>query len=173
MAIFLVLCILIKNFTIMRKIGQPATYVIMVSQRFPLGHIREGQETGFEEKILSGEKIHTIRANTAIWKKRVDKVKKGKAVIELRRWEGAPYRSKQILIKRLTHEDGVGFQEVLLSRKIEGMTARVLEDKAARNISLYTLAKNDGLDTASYISWFSHYDLSQPLGIIHFTSKRY
>ena len=58
-------------------------------------------------------------------------------------------------------------------RNVEGMTARVLEDKAARNISLYTLAKNDGLDTSSYISWFNHYDLSQPLGIIHFTSKRY
>lgn len=157
----------------MRKIGQPATYVIMVSQRFPLGHIREGYPTGFEEKILSGEKIHTIRANTAIWKKRVAKVQKGKAVIELRRWEGKPYRSGQTLIRRLTQDDGVGFQEVLLSRKVEGMTARVLEDKAARNISLYTLAKNDGLDTASFISWFSQYDLSQPLGIIHFTSKRY
>ena len=69
------------------------TYNIMLSVVFPATHPRKGQPTGFKEKVLravckTGErylsdirpKVHTIRANYPLWKKRIeeDYEKRGK-----------------------------------------------------------------------------------------------
>lgn len=39
--------------------------------------------------------------------------------------------------------------------------------------SYVTVAKNDGLHPADWIEWFSAYDLSKPMAIIHFAKFRY
>lgn len=58
------------------------TYVITLSKTFPAGHHRKGEPTEFEEEFMAGQdmqrvrtfvryiKLHTIRANYALWKKR-------------------------------------------------------------------------------------------------------
>jgi hypothetical protein len=51
------------------------TYVLTISQTFQGKHPRKGDKTLFFDKILSGEKIHTIRGNYEYWKRIVDNVK--------------------------------------------------------------------------------------------------
>lgn len=54
------------------------TYVITLSQYFLATHKRAGDPTDFKEKFLSGEKIHTIRANYPLWEKRIKEVQEGR-----------------------------------------------------------------------------------------------
>lgn len=99
-------------------------YVLTVSRYFPSGHKRAGDRTLFVEKIcLTSDglraiyknvspKIHTIRANFGLWKKRFGEIEAGRACLSLRYWEGKPYRSKQVEFLRLTKDDGIGLQEL-------------------------------------------------------------
>lgn len=134
------------------------TYVLMVSRFFPAGHPKAGQPTGFVEKILSGEKIHTIRSNWKIWKKRIDEVQHGKAVISLRYWSGAPYRSKQVEFYRIDFSNP----------GLEIITGSMLREY------IYTYSYHDGFDESQdFLYWFSKYADDEELGIIHFTPFRY
>ena len=118
------------------------TYTLMLSQRFPAKHPRKGELTEFATKVKNAmtcitcaticscvcdpdcqyykkAKFHTIRANYDLWQKRFEKIKAGKACLSIRQWEGAPYKSKQIEIARLTREDGVGLQSLHLYKENE------------------------------------------------------
>ena len=66
--------------------------VLTFSKVFPQKHINAGEPTNFKEKILSGEKIHTIRPETTKWKIG-DK-------ISMRYWTGKPYHSKQEILEQ-------------------------------------------------------------------------
>ena len=63
-------------------------YVITLSQVFPVTHIRKGEQTGFKDKFLAAIgkaegkwlKVHTIRANYDLWKKRFDEIEAGRLV---------------------------------------------------------------------------------------------
>lgn len=140
------------------------TYVIMLSMVFPKGHIRQGEPTEFREKLLSGEKIHTIRTNFPLWKQRIEEVENGEACISLRQWQDKPYRSKQIEIARLTKEDGVG---------IECISLPPIGQLPASLDSFPELDTHDGLDRLDWLSWFEQAPRNQPLPIIHFTPFRY
>lgn len=97
-------------------------YRLSVSRIFPTTHPRNGDSTGFREKIYNAifekegdwstapgpvshyvfepdfsireQKLHTIRSNYELWAKRMAEVQEGKAVIELFFWSGSPYNSK-------------------------------------------------------------------------------
>ena len=145
-------------------------------------HVRNGEPTGFKDKFLAAIgksncvwlKLHTIRANYELWKKRFDEIATGKAQLSIRQWSGKPYRSKQVELAILTKDDGIGMQELLIKKKygvnfwdydftIDGKKVESLGD----------LGHNDGLSLADWLFWFENYDLSKPLVIIHFTSFRY
>lgn len=151
-------------------------YVVMVSRHFIQKHKRKGEETGFIEKIGSGEKIHTIRGNFDYWDKRIDKVQKGEAYISLRYWEGKPYNSDQIEFKRLYKEDGVGI-EMIKFKNSEPYIFENLEGcdtvKFGVVASTKYLANKDGLSSDDFEEWFNDYDTSKPMAIIHFTPFRY
>lgn len=140
------------------------TYVIMLSKVFPKGHIREGEPTGFKDKLLSGEKIHTIRSNYPLWEKRIKEVQEGTALISVRQWEDKPYRSKQIEIAQFTKENGVGIEHIFLPSRAH------LDFLLER---LQGLDINDGLTRPDWISWFENAPINQFLPIIHFTPFRY
>lgn len=139
-------------------------YIIMLARVFPKGHIRQGEPTEFREKLLSGSKIHTIRTNYPLWKKRIEEVQNGEACISIRQWQDKPYRSKQIEVARFTKEDGVGVECVLLPPV--GQLALTLENFPELNT-------HDGLSRIDWMSWFENAPRNQPLPIIHFTPFRY
>lgn len=157
------------------KISKPVkvkTYVLTVSENFPKTHIRAGESTNFIDSIGSKNKIHTIRGNYFLWKKRLEEVQKGSAVISIRTWIGKPYNSKQVEHFTLTKEDGVGVQKIKLNKDMleSGWVVGLL---SFPQIPIRTLAVNDGLSKEDFTNWFEKYDFSEPMAIIHFTPFRY
>lgn len=172
------------------------TYVITLSRHFLANHKRAGEETHFKEKFLLGQgcpdcaspqdlsginisdcngcvracsfpKLHTIRANYPLWEKRIKEVQEGRAVLSIRQWTGKPYRSKQVEIATLTAGSGVGIQLMELTNDFAEC---IVGDHHHRYVAV---AKHDGLHPADWLDWFSAYDLSKPMAIIHFTKFRY
>lgn len=146
------------------------TYVITLSKNFLKGHPKAGQPTNFKDKFLSGEKIHTIRGNYPLWEKRIKEVQEGKAILSIREWIGVPYKEKQVVIKDLTVDDGVGIQKLTFEA---GNFGSQFVDDAYCYAVLETPAKNDGLSFEDFKDWFKKYKLSEPMAIIHFTNFRY
>lgn len=175
-------------------------YSIILSERFPVTHPRAGAETDFIGEFYHGrgcigcpnhawcdeskegcvypfKKLHTIRANYELWKKRIEAVQRGEAVINIRVWNGKPYRSNTTLIESLSASDGVGIQKLTFLRNnlhtpcaIDGRQFSLFSDHLEK---VTRLANNDGLCLVDWADWFKGYDLSQPLAIIHFTKFRY
>lgn len=159
------------------------TYVITLSKTFLSKHSRAGENTDFAHMFENGlylkpeglkicrHKIHTIRGNYPLWKKRIEEVQNGKAVLSVRQWTGKPYRSPQETLATLTHKDGIGIQQLNFSQRKDGA---VWIDYPARMIdNLELIANNDGLSYEDWAEWFKDSDKTKPLAIIHFTRFRY
>ena len=142
------------------------TYVLMLSKVFPATHPLKGEPTGFREAFRKN-KLHTIRANYPLWKKRIAEVQRGEAVLSVRQWSGRPYMSKQVELARLTREDGIGLQELRFDK------SRFLPNVNYKPVGVGRLANNDGLSLEDWKEWFKNYDITKPLAIIHFTNFRY
>lgn len=177
------------------------TYVLTVSRVFPKTHARSGEPTNFREKILSGldrdselvatcfqkppKKLHTIRANYYLWKKRIDEVNAGEAILSVRYWSGKPYNSKQLRIAEFDKDSGIGVQELKFEYNRsedhdhdgydlnQPFICPQSGDELYRDISISELSTNDGLSYEDFLEWFRKYDLSKPMAIIHFTKFRY
>lgn len=152
--------------------------IITLSKVFPANHPRAGQPTDFEHKLLLGEKIHTIRKNAELWKKRCKEINAGEKILCVREWTGLPYRSKQ---REIARYERIGVQEIELCREfltIDGechplMGARI-DNKLAIISDIY---KNDGLSQDDFSYWFLRgykggYSIFKGI-IIHFTDFRY
>lgn len=144
------------------------TYVIMISEFFPAGHIKAGQPTGFPLSIKHYEKIHTIRGNYELWAKRFEKIEKGQAWLSLRVWAGKPYRSKQLEIFRYNKSSDIGIEKLQLDPVLGWFINDIDSD-----VNTEDIAENDGLSLPDFKSWFKKYDLTEPLAIIHFSGFRY
>lgn len=171
-------------------------YVIFVSRTYPAYHPRKGQPTYFVEKIqlalnmlvqMPGDllidldpKIHTFRGNYPLWKKQIDEVLAGNAVIVLKYHTLGRYAkgNEQIEFARLDKDSGVGIQEAIYKSSFEipydGMAIRCA-DGFFRDFAFYQVAENDGLTELDFSHWFEKgkYDLTEPMACIHFTSFRY
>lgn len=146
------------------------THVLIVSRNFPATHVLKGKPTEFFEKILSKEKKHTIRGNYAFWKKRIDEVNQGIAVLSVRQWSAKPYCSPQHELIRFS-QGMVGVQK--LSMDIKNFTLSYLIDNAHSVLNTHVLANNDGLSKDEFVQWFKQVKHHDQLAIIHFTSFRY
>jgi len=112
--------------------------------------------TGLERKI------HTVRGNYQLWKKRFVEINNDKAQISIRYWSGNPYNSKQITICNLTKADGIGLQK--LRWDDDGL-------KIDNNpVNIGDVAKNDGLAKGDLYD-FLQYD--KDMALIHFSKFRY
>ena len=169
------------------------TYVLTLSKTFPANHPFAGLPTFFKTKleianvipfdetnrqsVPDGQpqmKLHTIRANYPLWRKRFDEIERGEACISLRQWSGKPYCSKQIEIARLTKEDGIGIQKLEFLEFDPAFKDGIwISGKTFSKSHKECLAENDGLSYKDWQDWFRNYDLSKPLAIIHFTKFRY
>ncbi|WP_404273979.1 hypothetical protein [Olivibacter sp. EAT-5] len=138
----------------------------MISKTFMRDHPKCGKPTNFKEKILSGQKIHTIRLGIG-WKKITGEVNAGIAVLSVREWSGEPYKSKQVEIVQF---EKAGWQSLEIT---EPRLPKLFIDGCDYGIShIDTIAHNDGLDKYDFYDWF---DFPSPFigGIIHFTDFRY
>ncbi len=145
-----------------------STYVLTISEQFPKTHPRAGEPTNFVESIWAKEKIHTIRGNYELWRKRFEKIEAGEAVLSVRVWAGKPYNSKQRECFVFDKADGIGIQKLSFEYNIHRF---VIGGKYGGGYGF--LAKNDGLSKRDFKDWFAKYDLSEPMAIIHFTDFRY
>lgn len=165
------------------------TYVIFVSRTYPAYHSQKGHSTYFIEKIKglfpfelsnSIRKIHTFRANYPLWKKRIDEVLAGNAVLVLKYHSIGRYAkgNKQIEFARFDKDSDIGIQEAIYKTDYEepfsGMAIRC-EDGVFRDFPFYRVAENDGLNQADFACWFEKgkYELTESMACIHFTSFRY
>lgn len=148
------------------------TYNLILSQVFPSWHLRHGEPTHFVEQ-LRVTKLHTIYANATLWQKRFEKILLDEAELSVRVWTGKPYRSKMMEIVRLGKDSGIGFQLLTFETGLYGLRSlhRLVIDGTLVRPEL--LAANDGLSLEDWQNWFQSYDVSQPMGVIHFTSFRY
>lgn len=144
------------------------TYVLTISERFPKTHKKNQYLTGFEHKIEEKTKIHTIRGNFELWRKRFDEIEKGNACLSVRIWTGKPYKSTQQEIFRFDKSHGIGIEKLFFSGSLE----YPLVDEFER-INIEVLSKNDGLSLTDFKDWFKCYNTENPLAIIHFTPFRY
>ena len=150
-------------------------YVLMIARTFPATHIDKGMPTFFKEKIEKLLKSHTLRSNYGYWKKRIDNVNKGLAYISLREWEGKPYKSDKIEIKRL-YAGGIGIQSIVIDKLGKDRLVVSAIDGVFKGVSPTTVANNDGLSFKQFYDWFfptkSKHDRFEG-AIIHFTNYRY
>lgn len=138
-------------------------YVLMLAKQFPVGHRRKGQATFFKQQYQMRDKIHTIRNNYELWKKRIEEVQAGTAYISLRQWIEKPYNSDQTEIGRLHNDDQIGIQSYA-----HGDFPLVDGSLTPQKI----IARNDGLSQEDFKSWFSKAKPEQ-MALIHFTKFRY
>jgi len=144
------------------------TYVLTVSEKFPKTHSRAGQETNFVSAIKSGIKIHTIRGNYDLWKKRFDNIYACNAYLSIRTWSGVPYKTPQIeRLKLYPIQTKIGIQ------KLQFTPLGWFIDDVESDICLKIIAGNDGLSYSDFKEWFKGNDFSKPMAIIHFTETRY
>ena len=161
------------------------TYVLTLSQNFPVTHSKAGQPTFFKDKLHAAithndeywNKLHTIRDNYPLWRERFDQIARGEACLSIRQWTGKPYCSKQVEIARLTAEDGIGVEELRFEPDDFGCEWAVHNraDDWCRPIPSKKLAMNDGQSIEDWTEWFNNpaYDKSQPFAVIQFTNFRY
>jgi hypothetical protein len=143
------------------------TFVLTVSKTFMKGHPRCGEATGFKDAVLQGKKIHTIRAGE-YWRKVIDMVNAGKAILSVREWSGKPYASKQVEICQYTK---LGLQEFEFKWGI-GCIEPFVDNNIINVDDFCDLAENDGLQKHDFLSWFKYPKPFKGL-IIHFTDFRY
>lgn len=145
----------------------------MLSVNYPAYHPKKGQPTNFKGFLYEEIKKHTMRGDFKRWKKKIDEVNAGIAVLSIRQWLGKPYFSKQVIIKEIF--GSIGIQEVDVEQyngnvyiTIDG---RLMFRGEAPNIPSFVIAHNDGLNLPDFKAWFK-----KPLiggALIHFTDFKY
>jgi len=145
-------------------------YVITVARRFPGTHPRKGEPTHFVESILNRSKIHTIKLNVELWKKRIAEVNAGNAYLSLRYWKGRPYHSDQVEFFRVW-KSAVEEIEILAFPDISFR----LGNKPCFE-ELKKIYANDGLSKKDFKDWFFKTNRefeSIDAAIIHFSDFKY
>ncbi|NDV81311.1 hypothetical protein [Bacteroides sp. 51] len=129
----------------------------------------------YVEEFNCFPKRHTIRENVEYWKKRIDEINKGNAVLEIYEWIGKPYGKGSTTKTLFTFDknSGIGYQELQFSMNSFDFPRTFSKNGGVLALMPGNLAKNDGLSLQDFKDWFKKSDLSKPKIIIHFTDFRY
>lgn len=139
------------------------SYILTIEKRFPDWHKQKGERTNYQQLILTGHKIHTIRSKVEYWINILTKIQNMEGYLSLREWEGVPYESKSVEFLKVYE---VGYE---LIQKINGSWTIVNTNLI---INEFHLAENDGLNLRSLNYYYPNPNSLQML-IIHFTSFKY
>jgi hypothetical protein len=146
------------------------THVLIISETFPGQHWKQGKATHFQKSMEVGTKIHTLRKNPSYWFPRIEQVKRGEAVLSVRKWNGTPYKTKQTELFRFDYRDHLGF-ELIQFENIQDQQAKINNVKKVDCFN--DLAANDGLSLYDFQQWFTGTPPGEVMAIIHFTPFRY
>lgn len=145
--------------------------VVTLSKTFFPKHPRNGQETGFKDKVTDGRKVHTCRSNYGYWRAKIEKITATGGVLSVRQWSAKPYRSPQEVITEIP-AGIVGVQRLALRRErrvINHYAEAQVDDKPIISVVYYDytaevdghpvpleiLAENDGLTIDDFKAWFA------------------
>lgn len=145
--------------------------ILTLCKVFPVTHSRAGEKTGFEQKLKNGIKKHTIRYNAKdVWDKRYNDISKSKKYLSVREWTGRPYNSEQ---REFARYDKIGLQKITMTYSSTDDVPQCWVD--GKPVSVYNLAKNDGLSIEDFTEWFFGCNKENVFEgvIIHFTELRY
>lgn len=172
--------------------------VLPLASRFPVGHLKKGQITGFPEKVIKGTKrvskkylapsIYSypywrLKSNIRFykgvfclfghppgkWAYNVELINSHDAELSIRRWIGRPYHTPQLEVKRLKK---IGIQQVQMTWESDIEQPTVFID-GKRILNVEQLAANDGMTLDDFVSWFFKTSDTFEGVIIHFTDFRY
>lgn len=111
-----------------------------------------GDPTLFEDKIATGEKIHTIRANYAYWAARIDAAQKvAGSTYSLRTWSDKPYTSK---MRPIINGDARDLWYLPIQFKKLDSNILIIGDQ---EFDLDLVAQNDGLTAEIFHDWFKSF----------------
>jgi hypothetical protein len=128
-----------------------------------------GEPTLFEDKIISGEKIHTIRKSYQYWSSRIENAYKSPdSIYKLSLWSDKPYISKQ-------YQAQTGMAQNLWYKPIK---FKKLNDEIllidGNEFPLKLVAYNDGLSDEIFRDWFKSFvDDDEPSIIIGWSQNPY
>lgn len=124
--------------------------ILLFSSVFPPSHSKAGQPTGFADKLDSGSKIHTIRADSKGWWVRGERgINNGEKILAMRQWSGRPYNSPQVSIGE---RERIGLQSIIMTYGSEDELPKAWVD--GKPVPVELLAKNDGLSVEDFVEWF-------------------
>lgn len=162
--------------------------VVLLSKTFFPKHRKAGEPTEFRDKVVRGNKRHTVRCNYSYWAERVKKLQEVGGVLSIREWSGKAYRSPQEVILEVP-ASLIEVQRLELTRtakRYEGLQGTFYEWDATVDgqfVDVRKLAHNDGLCTKDFIQFFNpvfeEYAKGNPekltltFAVIHFTTFRY
>ena len=162
--------------------------VVLLSKTFFPKHRKAGEPTEFRDKVVRGNKRHTVRCNYSYWAERVKKLQEVGGVLSIREWSGKAYRSPQEVILEIP-ASLIEVQRLELTRtakRYERLQGTFYEWDATVDgqfVDVRKLAHNDGLCTKDFIQFFNpvfeEYAKGNPekltltFAVIHFTTFRY
>ena len=162
--------------------------VLMFNREYARGTALEGQQTNYDELILSGEIKHTIRSNCNFWCDKITQLQEEGGILSLRCWEDIPYKSSQIVIKDIPAKS-VDIQFIKITRKDSENTYYYSAQIDSKNIDIKDIAQNEGMSKEGFIRWLdsfflleesrrirkkqSYQSISIPFAVIQFSDFRY
>ena len=161
--------------------------VVLLSKTFFPKHRKAGEPTEFRDKVVRGNKRHTVRCNYSYWAERVKKLQEVGGVLSIREWSGKAYRSPQEVILEVP-ASLIEVQRLELTRVINIHCDEIhYEWKAivdGQHVDPYLLAYNDGLRMEDFADFFNpvfdEFIKKAPaamhtltFAVIHFTTFRY
>lgn len=145
--------------------------ILTLCKSFPVTHSKAGSPTCFEQKLSSGDKIHTIRYNAKdVWTGRHQDIAAGRKFLSVREWTGRPYNSVQ---REFARFDTIGLQKVTMCYSSDDAYPRIWIDN--KEVPIQEVAKNDGLSVEDFVDWFFGKNKENVFEgvVIHFTDFRY
>jgi hypothetical protein len=133
------------------------TYVITFSRNFLKSHPAAGEPTHFVESILEGSKTTTIRGNYQYWKKVARAVNNKEAILSMRFWKGAAYKSKQQEFARCTK---LSTKRVFATNDHNGFEMSVNGQYQYRCDIQDIIEKEGFKDANNFYDWFSQDEFS-------------
>lgn len=159
------------NNKVMQHQSEKKKVVLTLCRVFPVSHTKAGEPTGFEKKLKSASKIHTIRYNkNGVWDKRYKDIASGKKYLSVREWTGRPYNSEQ---REFARYDKIGLQHITMTYDSEDAYPKIWIDN--KKVPVEVVAKNDGLSVENFVEWFFGNSKSNVFEgvVVHFTSFKY